>query len=157
PGIAPDITVPNGTRVLLELVNDVSTKRAKDGDRVYLRTSTPVSANGTVVIPRGSDVAGSVTHVKKAGKDSAKCELYIRVDTLTMHTGVSRDFHARPSGDEGKVDGERKTADGRTVIEGAGMGATVGGITKGLPGAAVGGVAGAVAGVLLSRNQDVVL
>jgi len=43
------------------------------------------------------------------------------------------------------------------VMEGAGMGATVGAITRGLPGAAVGGAAGALAGVLLSRNQDVVL
>jgi hypothetical protein len=40
---------------------------------------------------------------------------------------------------------------------GAGMGATVGAITRGLPGAAVGGGIGALAGVLLSRDQDVVL
>jgi hypothetical protein len=60
-------------------------------------------------------------------------------------------------GDEGKVEGGGKSADGRTVIEGAGMGATVGAITRGLGGAAVGGAAGALAGVLLSRNQNVVL
>jgi hypothetical protein len=40
---------------------------------------------------------------------------------------------------------------------GAGMGATIGAITRGLPGAVVGGGVGALAGVLLSRNQDVVL
>ena len=66
---------------------------------------------------------------------------------------MSRDFHARPSGDEGSVDGGRKTADGRTVMEGAGMGAGIGAITRGLGGAAVGGVAGALAGVLLSRQH----
>ena len=157
PGLAPDITVPMGTRVLLALVGELSTKRAKDGDRVYLSTAAPVAVDGRVVIPRGSDVAGSVTHAKRAGRVSGKGELYIRFDSLILPNGVSRDFHARPSGDEGKVDGDRKAADGRTVIEGAGMGATIGAITRGLPGAAVGGVAGAVAGVLLSRNQDVVL
>ena len=157
PGSDLDVTVPNGTRVLLELIGEVSTKRAKDGDRVYLRTATPVSAGGHVVIPRGSDVAGTITHTKKAGKVSGKGELFIRFDSLTLPNGVSRDFHARPSGDEGKVDGGRKTADGRMVMEGAGMGAGIGAITRGLGGAAVGGVAGAVAGVLLSRQQDVVL
>src|ERR1019366_7533246 len=70
---------------------------------------------------------------------------------------VSRDFRARPPGEEGKVEGGGKSADGRTVMEGAGVGATVGAITRGLTGAAVGGAAGALVGVLLSRNQDVVL
>jgi hypothetical protein len=33
-------------------------------------------------------------------------------------------------GDEGKVEGGGKSADGRTVVEGAGMGETVGAITR---------------------------
>jgi type IV secretion system protein VirB10 len=157
PGVAPDITVPTGTRVLLALVGEVSTKHAKDGDRVYLSTAYPVAVDGRVVIPRASDVAGTITHTKKAGHVSGKGELYIRFDSLILPNGVSRDFHARPSGDEGKVEGNGKAADGRTVMMGAGMGATIGAITRGLPGAAVGGGVGALAGVLLSRNQDVVL
>ncbi len=157
PGAPPDITVAKGTRVLLVLVNEVSTKHAKEGDRVYLRTDAPVAAGGRVVIPRGSDVAGTITKTKPAGHISGKGELYIRFDSLILPNGVSRDFHARPPGDEGKVEGNGKSADGRTVMEGAGMGATVGAITRGLPGAGIGGAAGALAGVLLSRNQDVVL
>ncbi|MFY9727826.1 MAG: hypothetical protein WAJ87_20190 [Bryobacteraceae bacterium] len=157
PGVPPDVTVPRGTRVLLALVSEVSTKHAKEGDRVYLRTDAPVAVNGRVVIPRWSDVAGTITRTKPAGRVSGKGELYIRFDSLILRNGVSRDFHARPTGDEGKVEGNGKSADGRTVMEGAGMGATVGAITRGLPGAAVGGAAGALVGVLLSRNQDVVL
>jgi type IV secretion system protein VirB10 len=157
PGAPPDITVPKGTRVLLALVSEVSTKHAKEGDRVYLRTDAPVAANGRVVIPRWSDVAGTITRAKQAGKVSGKGKLYLRFDSLILPNGVSRDFHARPPGDEGKVEGNGKSADGRTVMEGAGMGATVGAITRGLPGAGVGGAAGALVGVLLSRNQDVVL
>jgi type IV secretion system protein VirB10 len=157
PGLAPDITVPMGTRVLLELVGEVSTKHARDGDHVYLRTAAPVAAEGRVAIPRGSDVQGSITHTKPAGRVSGKGELFIRFDSLIMPNGVSRDFHARPAGNEGQVPGNGKSADGRTVMMGAGMGATVGAITRGLPGAVVGGGIGALAGVLLSRDQDVVL
>lgn len=157
PGAPPDVTVPTGTRVLLSLINPVDTKHAQDGDHVYLRTSSPVAVNGRVVIPRGSDVQGVITHTKPAGKVVGKGELFIRFDSLILPNGVSRDFRARPPGEEGKVTGGGKSADGRTVMEGAGIGATVGAITRGLGGAAVGGGVGALAGVLLSRNQNVVL
>jgi hypothetical protein len=157
PGVPPDVTVPSGTHVLLALVTEVSTKHAKDGDRVYLRTDAPVAVNGHVVIPRGSDVAGTVTKTKKPGRVSGKGELFIRFDSIILPNGVARDFRARPSGEEGKVEGNGKSADGRTVIAGAGMGAAVGAIAKGLPGAGIGGAAGALAGVLLSRDQNVVL
>jgi type IV secretion system protein VirB10 len=157
PGLPPDITVPSGTRVLLQLVGEVSTKRARDGDHVYLRTASPVAVDGRVVVPRGSDVQGTITRTKPAGRVSGKGELYIRFDQLILTNGVSRDFHARPPGAEGQVPGNGKAADGRTVLYGTGMGASIGAITRGLPGAAVGGGIGALAGVLLSRNQDVVL
>jgi type IV secretion system protein VirB10 len=157
PGVAPDVTVPSGTRVLLSLIGEVNTKHAKEGDHVYLRTASPVAMNGRVVIPRGSDVQGAITRTKPAGKIQGKGELFIRFDSLILPNGVSRDFRARPPGEEGKVEGNGKSADGRTVMEGAGMGATIGAITRGLPGAGVGGGIGALAGVLLSRNQDIVL
>jgi hypothetical protein len=157
PGVPPDITVPTGTRVLLSLINEVNTKHAQEGDHVYLRTASPVAVGGRVVIPRGSDVEGVVTRAKAAGKVMGKGELYIRFDSLILPNGISRDFRARPPGEEGKVEGGGKSADGRTVIEGAGAGGAIGAITHGLGGAAIGGVGGALAGVLLSRNQNVVL
>jgi hypothetical protein len=157
PGVPPDVTVPTGTRVLLSLINEVNTKYAKEGDHVYLRTASPVAVSGRVVIPRGSDVEGIITKAKQAGKVVGKGELYIRFDSLILPNGVSRDFRARPPGEEGKVEGHGKSADGRTVIEGAGAGGAIGAMTRGLGGAAIGGVGGALAGVLLSRNQNVVL
>jgi hypothetical protein len=157
PGVPPDVTVPTGTRVLLSLINEINTKHAQEGDHVYLRTASPVAVAGRVVIPRGSDVEGIVTKAKPAGKVVGKGELYIRFDSLILPNGVSRDFRARPPGEEGKVEGGGKSADGRTVIEGAGAGGAIGAITHGLGGAAIGGVGGALAGVLLSRNQNVVL
>jgi type IV secretion system protein VirB10 len=157
PGTPADITIPTGTRVLLSLTAEVNTKYAQEGDRVYLRTASPVAMNGRMVIPRGSDVQGTITRTKPAGKVVGKGELFIRFDSLVLPNGVSRDFRARPPGEEGKVEGGGKSADPRAVMAGAGMGATIGAITRGLPGAGVGGAAGALAGVLLSRNQNVVL
>ncbi len=157
PGVPPDVTVPTGTHVLLSLIGEISTKHAKDGDHVYLSTAAPVAANGRVVIPRGSDVSGTITHVKQAGKLSGKGELYIRFDSLTLPNGISRDFRARPSGDEGKVDANGRGVDPGLVMMGGGMGAAIGSRVGGLGGMAAGGAAGTLAGVMLSRSQDVVL
>jgi hypothetical protein len=79
--------VPAGTRLLLQLISEINTKRAAEGDRVYLRTAVPVAAGGRVVIPRGSDVQGVITRAKPAGRASGKPELFIRFQSITLPNG----------------------------------------------------------------------
>lgn len=170
-------SVPTGTRVPLVMINSVSTKHAAEGDRIYLETSYPILADGRVVIPPGSYVAGTVTASKRAGRVKGRSELYVRFDSLTLPNGVTRDFRARmgaldgrASEDfdraEGKIKGEStKGQDAVKVATAAGAGTSVGviaGSASGRPGmgTAVGAAAGAAAGmvgVLLTRGQDVVL
>ena len=170
-------SVPTGTRVPLVMINSVSTKHAAEGDRIYLETSYPILADGRVVIPPGSYVAGTITSSKRAGRVKGRSELYVRFDSLTLPNGVTRDFRARMgaldgrSSDnfdraEGKIQGEgTKGQDAAKVATAAGAGTSVGviaGSVAGRPGmgTAVGAAAGAAAGmvgVLLSRGQDVVL
>jgi hypothetical protein len=55
----PDaITVPEGTKIPLRLENAISTKSARPGDGVYLRTVFPVTVDNTMVIPVGTYVQG---------------------------------------------------------------------------------------------------
>lgn len=170
-------SVPVGTRVPLVMINSVSTKHAAEGDRVYLETSFPILADGRVVIPPGSYVAGTITSSKRAGRVKGRSELYLRFDSLTLPNGVTRDFRARMGGLDGRASEDFDRAEGRIRGEGtkgqdavkvataAGAGTSVGviaGSAAGRPimGTAVGAAAGAaagMAGVLLSRGQDVVL
>lgn len=170
-------TVNTGTRVPLNLINSISTKNAAVGDRVYLETVFPIMADGRIVIPPGSYVAGTVTEVKRPGRMKGRGELYIRFDSLTLPNGVTRDFRARIGSldgraneeldrSEGKIKSEgNKTGDLKTVAETAGAGATVGSIAGATAGhvgmgAGIGAAAGAAAGlvgVLLSRGPDAVL
>lgn len=170
-------SVPTGTRIPLVMINSVSTKHAAEGDRIYLETSYPILAEGRVVIPPGSYVAGTITSSKRAGRIKGRSELYVRFDSLTLPNGVTRDFRARMGGldgrasedfdrAEGKIKGEgTKGQDAAKVATAAGAGTSVGviaGSAAGRPGmgTAVGAAAGAAAGmvgVLLSRGQDVVL
>lgn len=172
-----DFVIPSGTKVPLSMINSVSTKTAAEGERLYLETVFPILANGRVVIPPGSYVAGTVTEVKRPGRVKGHGELYVRFDSLTLPNGVTRDFRARMGSldgrapesldkTEGKVQSEgNKAGDVKTVGEGAGIGATAGGLAgaaAGHPGlgAGIGAAAGAtvgLVGVLLSRGPEAVL
>ncbi len=161
--------VKSGTRIPLVLVNTISTKNAREGDRVYLQTSFPVAVSSRIVIPQGSYVTGTVTQVKRPGRVKGRGELYVRFDTLMLPNGVERDFRgtvsgvdgddtAKIQGKEGKIEGEpTKGHDVGTAAETAATGATIGGISGGGKGAAIGGGIGGAAGlgaVLLTRGPD---
>lgn len=172
-----DFTVGTGTKLPLSLINSISTKHSAEGDSVYLETAYPVVVNGRIVIPVGSYVMGTVTHVKKPGRVKGRGELYIRFDSLTLPNGVTRDFRARMGGmdasgsgsmdkAEGKVTSEgNKGGDVKTVAETASAGASIGGIAGSVAGhtgmgLGVGAAAGAAAGligVLATRGPDAVL
>src|SRR5579884_4152564 len=92
--------VPQGTHVLLNMINSVSTKQAQPGDRIYLETAFPVLQEGRIVIPQGSWVTGTVTSVKRPGRVKGRGELQVQFDSLTLPNGVSRNFHS----DLGAVD-----------------------------------------------------
>ena len=167
--------VASGTKVLLSMVNSVSTKNAAPGDTLYLETSFPVFVNGRLVIPQGSYVMGTITASVRPGKIKGKGEFFLRFDSLTFPNGVTRDFHATLSNmdgaaagtldraesgvkSDGNVGGDMKTI-GIGAATGAGIGglATMGRTPMGVP---IGGMAGAAAGlaaVLLTRGPDAML
>ena len=169
--------VDAGTRVPLSMINSVSTRNASEGDRIYLETVFPILSNGKIVIPPGSYVAGTVTSVKRPGRVKGRGELYVRFDSLTLPNGVTRDFRSRIGSLDGRANEQfdksegtiksegNKSGDARTVAEGAGAGAAIGGLAgaaagHGIMGAGVGGAAGAAAGlvgVLLTRGPEAML
>src|SRR5271168_692062 len=172
-----DFVVPPGTKVPLSMINSVSTKTASEGERIYLETVFPILANGRVVIPPGSYVAGTVTEVKRPGRVHGRGELYVRFDSLTLPNGVTRDFRARMGSldgtapdtldkAEGKVKSDgNKAGDLKTIGEAAGAGAGIGGLAGSAAGhagmgAGIGAAAGAAAGlvgVLLTRGPEAIL
>jgi len=171
------LTVPSGTRVPLSMINSISTKTASEGERIYLETVFPILANGHIVIPPGSYVAGTVTQVKRPGRVHGRGILYVRFDSLTLPNGVTRDFRARMGSldgtapetldkSEGTIKSEgNKAGDIKTIGEAAGAGATVGGLGGAAAGhagmgAGIGAAAGAAAGligILMTRGPEAVL
>ena len=157
--------IPQGSHALLRLVNSVSTRTAREGDYVYMRTASPIAAGGRIVVPEGSYVQGVVTHSLRSGRVKGKAELAIRIDTLTLPSG--KVIKLAPPHLSQKVDskeneikqGSSHGADAVRVAELSGAGAAIGGMaTSTWTGAGIGGGAGAVVGlatVLLSRGKEV--
>ncbi len=166
--------IPQGSHVLLQMVNSVSTRTAQEGDYVYLRTASPIATGGTIVVPVGSYVQGVVTHSKRSGRVTGRAEIAIRLDTLTLPGGKA--FKVAPhlaSVEAGESDqraertengvkqGGTKMQDAARIAILAGGGASIGGIAdRGWKGAGIGAGAGSAVGlatVLLSRGKEVEL
>jgi hypothetical protein len=164
--------IPQGSHVLLKMVNSISTRTAREGDYVYMKTASPIAANGQIVVPEGSDVQGVVSHTVRPGRVKGKAELAIRIETLTLASGavikLSPHLRSVDSGDTGQqVDGKEneikqgasRGADAARVAELSGSGAAIGGLaTRTWSGAGIGGGAGGAVGlatVLLTRGKEV--
>ena len=165
---ADRIIVPAGTRIGVSLENGISTRNAKPGDSIYLRTTFPITQNNRIVVPVGSYLRGSITDSKRPGKIKGKGEFRLHLDTLILPNGYTINLNAAPrqadSGgketmdEEGKVTGpSAKGKDATTIAETTATGAGIGAIAKGVKGLGIGAGVGAVAGlaaVLLTRGPE---
>ena len=166
--------IPKGSHALLRLVNSVSTRTAREGDYVYLRTATPIVADGAILVPVDSYVQGVVTLSKRSGRVKGTAELALRIETLTFPSGkVIRMAPTLTSvdseGSDQKVVGKESqiqqgTSHGTDAVRIAGtgaMGAAIGGMAdRSWKGAGIGGGAGSALGlatVLLTRGREVEL
>ena len=165
--------IPQGAHTLLKLVNSISTRTAREGDYVYMRTASPIVSNNQIVVPTDSYVRGVVTHSKRSGRVTGRAELAIRIETLTLPSGkvikVTPHLSSVDSGDtDQKVDreggiqqGASKGKDAETIATTSGAGAAIGGLAdRSWKGAGIGAGAGGAVGVatvLLTRGREVEL
>lgn len=147
------------------MVNSVSTKDCKQGDYVYLRTASPIVADGRIVIPVDSYVQGVVSFTKRSGRVAGRAELGIRLETLTLGSGKTLKFsphlaNAGPKENTLEEQPEKAKDLGRIAIT-AGTGAAIGGLAdRSFEGAGIGAGAGAVVGlatVLFTRGKELEL
>src|SRR5579863_5256901 len=109
--------IPQGSHVALRMVNSISTRTAKEGDYVYMRTATPIAAEDGIVVPEGSYVQAVVIRSLRSGRVKGKAELAIRIETLTLPGGhvVKVNPHLASVDSEGtdqKVKGENQIQQG---------------------------------------------
>ncbi len=169
-------TVPSGTRILLSLKSEISSRVAMPGDPVYLVSDFPVVEDGGVVLPAGMYVRGFIDRVQRPGKIKGRAQLQMHFTSMIFPNGVEialpgsldnvpGSSGAKVENAEGTVEqGASKGHDAQTIssntLEGAGVGGLVGlGTGNAGTGAGIGAGAGATVGILttlLTRGNDIV-
>jgi type IV secretion system protein VirB10 len=177
-GTAPKTyTVPEGTKVLLQLRSSINTKSAKQGDGVYLSSTFPVVVGNRVMIPAGVYVQGVIDRVVRAGHVKGKAQLDMHFTSIIFPNGtvveVPGIVDALPGArkqavkDDGEGTIQQDSDKGRNAGEVAkiaiptgGTIGSIGGLASGHP--LAGGIAGIGAGLaaaglvsLFTRGADV--
>src|SRR5580658_8023751 len=171
------LTVPAGTKVLLQLRSSVNTKSAKPGDGVYLASTFPVVVGNRVMIPPGVYVQGVVDRVERAGHVKGRAQLDMHFSSIIFPNGSVVEIpglvdslpgaRKQQVKDDGEGTIEQSPDKGRNAGEVAkiaiptgGTVGSIGGLASGHP--IAGGVAGIGAGLaamgivsLFTRGADV--
>ncbi|HEU0004792.1 MAG TPA: hypothetical protein VFS12_02270 [Terriglobia bacterium] len=166
------LTIPSGTKFKTRLETPISSKLSEVGDTIIVTLLEPMAIDAQHVLPRGTEMTGKVTFVKRAGKVKGRAEVYALINELTTNYGsepihvsidaaddVANDEKIRTD-EEGKLKSNNNLGDD---VEDAARGASLGSlattpvaIATDSVGAAIAGPAvGAIAGLLLSRGKEV--
>jgi hypothetical protein len=169
---ADSVIIPEGTRIYLQLNNSVSTSSNMEGDRFKAIVTEPVTVGDRMIIPKGSVVSGSISHILRPGrsfKGKAALTLLFQSINIPGHgelpivasiAGVDGEGNKRIS-TEGTIKGEGSGGrDARRVLTPAIVGAGIGTLTGGGKGAGIGTGIGAAIGlttVFNSRGKDIIM
>jgi len=137
------VTIPVGTALSGHLENTVATDKSHVGDPVLVRTSRAVIIDQRALVPAGSAVHGTVTHVRAAGRMKGAAELTIRFTELVLPDGLAYPVTCEPLRLVVKGDGKETAAEigGGAAIGGL-LGGAIGGGDDVLGGAAIGAAVG---------------
>ncbi len=148
------ILIPIETELILELNDEITTERSKEGDKFTAKVISPMEIAGAIV-------EGRVSKIQKPGRIKRRAEVLLAFDRIVLNEARWSNFSAiltevlPVKGDnvkrvdtEGTVEG-KSSLKGDTVKVGAatGTGAVVGAVVGGPVGAAVGAGVGAAFGV----------
>ena len=150
------LVVPAGTSVTVSLGSALGSKISQPGSTFSGSVAKDVMAGSEVAIPKGANIAGTVTDAKPLGKFAGGAVLSVRLDAITLNgsdlpvQASVRTFSAKGKG--------KRTA----VIAGGGaaLGGIIGALAGGGKGAAIGMAAGGGAGAggaAFTGNKDIVL
>jgi hypothetical protein len=150
------LIVPAGSAVTVSLGSALGSKVSQPGQTFSGSVAKDVLVGGTVAIPKGATVGGTVTDAKPLGKFAGGAVLQVRLDSINLNGG---DLPVQVALRTFSVKGKGKRT-GVMAGGGAALGGIIGAIAGGGKGAAIGMAAGGGAGAggaALTGNNDVVL
>jgi hypothetical protein len=151
--VVTKITVPEGTRLQIALIDGVSTTKSAPGDEFLASMTAPIVIDGKTVVEKGTKVRGRVADVNESGRVKGRASLRLILTSIS-NNGKDVAITTKPFV---AVAQNTKTRDAKVIGGGTGIGAIIGGIAGGGKGAAIGAAVGAGAGtgtVLATKGKD---
>ena len=151
-----EVTIPAATTITVALDDGVGSATSHADDPVRAHVTHPVSIDGLVVVPTGSNVSGAVIEAVRSGRVKGLAHVAIRFDKLRP-AADGETYTIRTSQITRTAQSEKKK-DAAKIGVGAGAGAAIGAILGGGKGAAIGagvGAGGGAAYVMSTRGQEI--
>ena len=148
------IVIPQDTELIIELIDEIDTRRAREGDSFKAKVTSPYEISGAII-------EGRVAKNRRPGRLKRRAQLLLSFDRIKLSETRWSNFNAiivevlpvkgdnvKRVDNEGVVAGQRPyKKDGITVGASTGTGAVIGAVVGGPVGAAVGAGVGAAFGV----------
>jgi hypothetical protein len=124
------------------MIDGVDSTKNRPGDRFQASLQEPLTVDGNVVVPKGSDVYGRLAESKESGKFSGRSQLQLEL------TGVVVNGQTVPvvTGEYEVTGKSRGASTAKRTVGGAAVGSIIGAIAGGGKGAAIGAGVGGAAG-----------
>ncbi|MEZ5307362.1 MAG: hypothetical protein R2684_09480 [Pyrinomonadaceae bacterium] len=148
------VVIPEDTELIIELIDEIDTKRVREGDSFRAKVSSPYEISGAII-------EGRIAKNRRPGRLKRRAELLLSFDRIRLSETRWSNFNAiivevlPVAGDnvkrvdnEGTVAGDRPYKKDTVTLGGAtGTGVVIGAVVGGPVGAAVGAGVGAAFGV----------
>jgi hypothetical protein len=139
------LTVPAGTRIMVETIDALDSSRQKAGHRFRARLAGDMVVDGKVVAPGGSILYGILAEAKKSRRAIGRAELILTFTDITINGQL---VPIQTSAIQAVTDATAKKSAGQV-----GRAAVIGGLADGKSGARTGAKVGAGAAVLTGGSQ----
>jgi len=117
--LAEDLTVSKGTDIVLAFDQNLTDKKAKDGDRVILHVDKDVIIDGKTVIAEGTKAHGTITAVKGRARYGVNARIQMLIDPIEAVDGSKVVIgYKTKSTDNGKTGGAAAATVGGAVLLG---------------------------------------
>ena len=146
--------IPAGTPIAVSLNRSVSSRDAREGQRLDGSVATEIVVDRKTIIPKGARVNLSVANVQESGHLSTPAKLWLKIDSIEIK-GRIYPVTASWAGEDGNSHAKR---DAEAIGGGTALGAVIGGIAGGGKGAVIGAAAGAgagTAGAAVTGKKDI--
>jgi hypothetical protein len=151
-----ELTIPAATTFTVALDDSVGSATSRVDEPVRAHLTTPLSIDGVVAVPAGSNVTGAVVEAVRSGRVKGLAHVGIRFDKL--RPAKDGETYTIRTAEITRTAKSEKKKDAAKIGVGAGAGAAIGALLGGGKGAAIGagvGAGGGTAYVMSERGQEV--